>query len=378
MTTYEQLGVRRVVNAAATLTKLGGSRMPPPVVEAMAHAAGSFVDLTELQRRVGDRIAALTRNEACYVSSGAAAGIVVAVAACIAGSDPVRITEFPYLERAPRSVLVYRSQRNGYDYAARQTGARLIELGPDEEELRQAIDGRTACVLWFAGARYAPGALPLGRVVAIAHERGIPVLVDAAAQIPPVASLWHFTRDLGADIAIFSGGKGLRGPQSSGLVLGRRDLIEACRANGNPNHSIGRPLKVGKEELLGILAAVELTLGGDEPALLERYEATVRDWLAGLAGVPGISAERSFPSEAGQPHSRALVRVAPACRLTRDEIVDALWEQDPRIAVSAVGADAFALNPQTLEPDEERLVLAAIRALLVPSEETARTKVSAL
>src|SRR5207302_2135557 len=132
-------------------------------------------------------------------------------------------------------------------------------------ELEAAITPRTACVLYFAGAHYATGALPLADVVAVAHEHNVPVLVDAAAQIPPIANLWHFTRELGADIAIFSGGKGLRGPQSSGLVLGRREIVEACRANGSPNHSVGRPMKVGKEELLGLLAAVEWSLAQDEP-----------------------------------------------------------------------------------------------------------------
>lgn len=370
MTSYDALGVRRVVNAAATLTKLGGSRMPAPVVAAMAEGAGSFVDLHELQRRVGQRIAELTRNEACYVSSGAAAGIVLAVAACIAGTDPERIADFPYLDRGPRDVLVYHSQRNGYDYAARQTGARLVELGPAEDELRAAISERTACILWFAGARYAPGALALERVVAVARERSVPVIVDAAAQIPPVSSLWHFTRELGADLVIISGGKGLRGPQSSGLVLGRADLIEGCRANGNPNHAIGRPLKVGKEELLGILAAVEWTLGIDEAGLLDRYEATVRAWLTGLADLPGIEVERSYPSEAGQPHSRALLHIGAGSRLSRDELVAALWDQDPRIAVSAVGADSIALNPQTVEPGEEQYVLAALRNLLQASPVT--------
>jgi L-seryl-tRNA(Ser) seleniumtransferase len=271
---------------------------------------------------------------------------------------------FPYLDGMPREVIVYRSQRNGYDYAARQTGARLKEVGPGADELTGAITERTACVLWFAGALFATGALPLPEVVAVAHARGVPVLVDAAAQIPPIANLWRFTRELGADAAIFSGGKGLRGPQPSGLVLGRRGLIEGCRANGNPNHGLGRPMKVGKEELAGLLAAVEWSLEQDEEALLAGYEATVQRWLRGLDGLPGVAAERGYPSEAGQPHSRAIVRVGPPCPWTRDELVAALWEQDPRIAVGTAGAEAIALNPQTLEPGEDELVLAALRRLL--------------
>lgn len=365
MTIYEELGVRRVVNASATLTRLGGSLMPTPVVHAMHDAAGSFIDLPEFQQKVGERIAELTWNEAAFVSSGAAAGIALAVSSCIAGTDQRLIDSFPNLEGVQRTeVIVYRSQRNGYDYAARQTGARLVELGPEDGELEEAINEHTACVLFFAGAHYAREALPIEEVVRIAHERNIPVIVDAAAQIPPIANLWHFTKEIGVDIAIFSGGKGLRGPQPSGLVLGRRDLIEGCRANGSPNHSIGRPMKVGKEETAGLLAAIEWSLAQDEPATIARYERAVRYWLDGLAGMPGVTVERGFPSEAGQPHGRAIVHFSSGSPLTRDEVIAQLWDRDPRIAVASHGRDAIALNPQTLEPGEEELVLAALRDVL--------------
>ena len=369
MSILEELGIRPVINASATLTRLGGSIMPPPVREAMVAAGDTFVDLPELQRRVGRRIADLTHNDDCYISSGAAAGIAISVAACITGDDPGLIDSMPYLEGVQHTeVVVFKSQRNGYDYAARQTGARLVEVGPEPDELRQAINDHTACVLWFAGAHYAKGALPLDEVVAIAHERGVPVLVDAAAQIPPVENLWRFTRDQGADIAIFSGGKGLRGPQSSGLVLGRRELIEACRRNGSPNHSIGRPMKVGKEELAGILAAVEWSLNQNEAETLAGYERSVKLWLDGLSGVPGVTAERGYPSEAGQPHGRAIVHIGAGARVSRDEVVNRLWERDPRIAVASVGDDAIALNPQTLEPGEDQIVLQAVKEVLSAGE----------
>lgn len=368
MTGYEELGVRAVINASATLTRLGGSLMPQPVLDAMAAGAASFVDLPELHRRAGERIAMLTGNEACYISSGAAAGIAMAVAACMVGTDPAKIARLPHFDGPPPEVVVHRSHRNGYDHAARMTGATLVEIGmahgTQPWELEAAITPRTACVLYFAGMHYAEGSLPLPEVIAIAHERGVPVLVDAAAQIPPVSSLWAYTRDLGADIAIFSGGKGLRGPQPSGLVLGRRDIVEGCYVNSSPNPSIGRPMKVGKEEMLGVLAAVEWSLNQDEAATLAGYEAVVMGWLAGLQGMDGVTVSRGYPSEAGQPHSRAIVRIAPPCPLTRDQLADQLWESNPRIAVSKIGTDTIALNPQTLEADEDRLVLQAIQQLL--------------
>src|SRR3954454_21543486 len=151
MTTYDDLGIPPIINAAATLTRLGGSRMPPPVVEAMVAASGAFVDLATLQERVGARIANLTHNAACYVSSGAAAGLTLAVAACITGTDPEAIARFPWLESGKHEVIVHRCQRNGYDYAIRQLGIRLIEIGSAEEtsleELEAAISPRTACVV---------------------------------------------------------------------------------------------------------------------------------------------------------------------------------------------------------------------------------------
>ncbi len=367
MTSYDDLGIRPIINAAATLTRLGGSRMPTPVVEAMVQASKAFVDLKCLQERVGARIAQLTHNEACYVSSGAAAGIVLAVAACI-GGESAPTTHFPHLVDGKSEVIILRCQRNSYDYAVRQTGARLIEIGETHnsqlQELEAAISSRTACVIYFAGAHYAQGALPLAQVIETAHGHGVPVIVDAAAQIPPIASLWHFTRELGADIAIFSGGKGLRGPQSAGLVLGRPELIAACQRNGNPNQSIGRPMKVGKEELMGMLAAVEWSLAQDEPKLIEQYESIVRFWLAGLQDLPGVTVERGFPSEAGQPHARAIVRLSSACALTRDKLVAALLGADPPVAVNTVGEDAIALNPQTIEPGEEQIVLEALQRIL--------------
>jgi L-seryl-tRNA(Ser) seleniumtransferase len=362
--TLKGLGLRPVINAAATLTKLGGSVMPPEVVAAMNEGALTFVDLPALQLAIGKQIAELTRNEAAYVSSGAAAGIVASVAAALAGSDPDRVANFPSLDGFDKTeVIVHRSQRNGYDYAARQTGARFVEIGDSLDELRAALSPRTGAVLWFAG-RLAATSPELADVIASAHEHGVPVIVDAAAQIPRTSNLWHFTRELGADIAIFSGGKGLRGPQSSGLVLGRADLVAAMAVNGSPNSSIGRPMKVGKEELFGVLAALKWTLAQDEERVLERYEQIVSTWISGLSELPGVTVERGFPSEAGQPYPRAIVTLGNEARMNAEELTDALWDQDPRIAISRQGDNAIALNPQTIADGEEIIVTEAIQRLL--------------
>jgi L-seryl-tRNA(Ser) seleniumtransferase len=208
------------------------------------------------------------------------------------------------------------------------------------------------------------GDLPLATVIEIANHRQVPVVVDAAAQLPPVENLWRFTQ-MGAALAIFSGGKDLRGPQSSGLVVGRKDLIEAIRANGNPNHSIGRPMKVGKEEMVGLLAAVKLYLQRDHEARASQDEEVVAGWCAALNRVKGVQAERSFPNEAGQPLPRAKVTIDPAqAGLTRDQVVERLMQGTPSIHVASGGGDAFYLNPMTLADGEEQIVLDRLLAVL--------------
>jgi L-seryl-tRNA(Ser) seleniumtransferase len=369
---YDALGVKKVINAAAPLTVLGGSIMPPPVVAAMSAAAHTFVDLPMLQRTVGDRIAELTKNEDCVVSCGAAAGITLAVAACIAGEDPELIGSFPWLSESNavrNEVIVHRSQRNSFDYAARQTGARIVEIGDiggtTPRDLEQALSHRSACVLYFAGTHLADGALPLQAVVSIAHEHDIPVVVDAASQTPPIDSLWRYTREYGVDLVIISGGKGLRGPQTTGLVLGRRDLIAACRANSNPFPSIGRTMKVGKEELIGILAAVEWSLADDEEQKLADWEAIVQRWITGLQSIPHTWVERRYPSTSGQTHARAIVHLETTHPLTRDDVISSLYAGEPAIAVGRVDADAFGLNPHAITAEDAGVVLERVRSLLI-------------
>ena len=357
MTHYESLGIKPVINANATLTKLGGSLMPPEVLQAMQEAAKCFIDLHELQRRIGERIAERTQNEAAYVSSGAAAGLALATAACVTGNDPELVTQYPNINDYPNEVIVHHTQRNGYDYAVRQTGVKLIEIGSYEgtqaSALEAALSEKTAAVFWFHGILTTPNDLPLADVISIAHARNVPVIVDAAAQLPPASNLWNFTQ-MGADLAIFSGGKDMRGPQSSGLIVGRRDLIEAIRVHGAPNHAFGRPMKVGKEEMLGLLAAVERYLALDHDARETYCETTVQTWCEALNRIDGVTAERSFPNEAAQP--------LPRCKATfqsksADHIIQALMDGDTAVSVAKADENSIYLNPMTLEQGEETIVL---------------------
>ncbi|MAG37602.1 MAG: hypothetical protein CL878_15315 [Dehalococcoidia bacterium] len=366
---YEDLGLHPVINGFAALTRLGGSLMPPPVVEAMVEASRQFVDLEDLQAAVGRRIAELTHNEAAYISSGAAAGLALATAACVAGTDPKLIAALPHPQKVPDArcqVIFQRCQRSGYDYAVRQVGVDMVEIGPEQSspadspslrrELGQALSSRTAAVLYFVRGEHHNGGLPLAEVVEAAHACDVPVIVDAAAQLPPPENLWRFTQE-GADLVIFSGGKGLCGPQATGLVLGRSDLIQACTAQGNPNQAIGQPMKVGKEELCGCLAAVEWFLGLDHPALMARYEARVDSIVARFEGRPGVSATSHPSGESGQSMPRALLRFdAAVLGQSRDHILNQLGHGKPAIEVQPEGADSLYINPHTLSKGQDQLI----------------------
>ncbi len=369
---YEELGVRRLINANATLTRLGGSLLAPGVADAMAEAGRSFVELDELQAAVGREIARLTRNEACYVSSGAAAGLTLATAAAIAGTDPALRGRLPFTEGMKNEVIVHGFTRVGYDFAVRMAGVRLVEIGEsraahghtDPAELEAALTDRTAAMFYFPRGIEERGEIPLESAVALCRPRGIPVIVDAAAQIPPRSNLWSFT-ERGADAVIFSGGKGLRGPQSTGLILGRRDFVSACAYQGAPSPFIGRGMKVGKEELCGILAAVRWCLEQDEEAESAFYEGVVQLVLDAFREHPGVTARRIWPSEAGQPLARAELELDEA-RLgrTRDQIIRALREGTPSVDLAGGPGATLVVNPQTLTADEPAVVVRRLREVL--------------
>ncbi len=367
MDIYDELGVTKVINGAATLTRLGGSLMSPEVLAAMVEAAQHFVDMDELQQKVGERIAAWTKNEAAFVSSGAAAGLALSTAACITGLDPEKRARLPYTEGMKNEIIIHKRGRVCYAFAIQQAGGKLVEVGTEEgatsDELERAINDRTAAIYYFHNPALMPGQVPLDRGIEIAHQANIPLVVDAAAQIPPIDNLWRYTQ-MGADLAVFSGGKGLCGPQSSGLVLGRRDLIEACAFNACPRAFIGRPMKVGKEELVGLMTAVRRYLDLDHDLLMQTYEDQVQTVIAAFSDHPHISARRSFPSEAGQPMPRAEITFdEQGLGITRDEVLTRLRTGDPSIALAEAGKSGVFVNPQTLKPGQEKTIVNRIRQI---------------
>lgn len=368
---YRRIGVEPIINGATTMTYLGGSLMPPEVVEAMRQASECFVDLYELQDAVGRRIAELTRNEAAFVSGGAAAGLFLSAVVCMARDTDDGILRPGELDGLPREFLIQRQHRIPYDPAIELAGGRLVEVGgPDgtsTTDVEGAIGPGTAGILYVAGAHLAAGALPLDAVVDLARARDIPVIVDAAAQLPPPENLWRFT-EAGADLVLFSGGKGLCGPASTGLVLGRRRYVERFAANAAPQQRIGRPMKVGKEDLIGILAAVEWYLAQDHAAIARQYEAIVEHVVAWARGRQDISAVRETPGQAGQPTPRARLTLAPKHASLRDGILADLRAGSPRIELLPEGDDAFYLAPETIVPGEEAVVTQRLSEVLAEGD----------
>jgi L-seryl-tRNA(Ser) seleniumtransferase len=366
---YDELGVRQLINASTTLTVFGGSLMPPVVLDAMREAAGSFVDMHELHERAGAELARVTRNEAAYVTPGCAAGIVLAVLGCRTRGELASIAKLPDDPTLPDEVIMHAAHRIPYDPALRFAGARIRQIGNAlqtfEWELEAAITDRTAAVFWVAGSHLARGALPLPDVVRIAHFHGIPVIVDAAAQLPPVSNLWDFTLSQGADLALFSGGKALRGPQASGLMVGRGELIEAARANGAPNQRLARAMKVGKEEIVGLVAAVRRFVDLDHAELSRQWYAVCHEWAAVLAAVPGVQTVVEDKNSAGQPVPRVRVLVdAVTVGSGSGSLVDALRKGDPGVIVLPGIDESFYLGPDLLEPGHSDVVLDRVLAEL--------------
>src|SRR5262249_37888001 len=283
---FRELGVRPFINAAGTYTAMTASLMPPQVIEAMTYAAKHYVMLDELHDRVGARIAELLHCDSAMVTSGAASALTLGARACLTGADARKIVELPNLAGMKSEVIIQKSHRFGYDHAVRNCGVRLVEV-ETREEMERAINPQTAMMLFYNNNN-AEGRIRDEEFVQIGKKHGVPTLNDAAADVPPVDNLWKYTK-MGFDLVAFSGGKGLRGPQSAGLLLGRKDLIAAARLNAPPNgNTVGRGMKVNKEEMVGMLAALELYLATDHAAEQREFEAraeAIRKSAAAVAGV---------------------------------------------------------------------------------------------
>lgn len=373
MTVYEKLGVRPVINACGTFTYLGGSVMPREVVQAMGEAAMHFVNMHELLEKTGETAAEVTGAEAGLITAGASASLVLGAAACITGKDPEKIKAMPYAVSFHPEVVIPEQHVTSYAMAFQIAGATLVRIGTKEDwtvqQMEDAITERTVALTFtfFTGVKGC-SMEDLKPAVSLAQRRGIPLIVDAAAELPPEENLKAIIAT-GADLVAFSGGKEIRGPNDTGLLLGRRDLVEAARMHECPNYGIGRPMKVGKEQIVGQITALKLFAKRDFNAQRARWESIVQHWLEQLSGYEGLKVERVMPDPAKHEY---YAQGWPRARLTLDEkvlgisgtrVLELLRLGNPSIYASGHENSVF-LNPQCIEEDEEKIVAWRLRDIL--------------
>ena len=362
---YARLGVRPIINAAGTITTMGGSLMPPEVVEAWRSASRRFVPLLELQDRIGESIARLLKVEAALVTTGAAGGITVGTAAALTARHPDRVGKLPLGPDEGLEVICQKAHRECYNHQVTACGVAIREV-ETRAELDEAIGPKTAMMLAY-NVHEPAGAIRHAEWLAVARRHGVITLLDAAADAPPVERLWQYSR-MGYDLVVFSGGKALRGPQDAGLLLGRKDLIEAAKKNTAPHcNNIGRGMKVSKEDMVAMWAAVERFVKLDHAAEHREWERRIEVIAEAVAGVDSVRTTTITPPVANHvPHllvdwDQGRVPVTPAAVKQR------LAAGDPPILTARVhgtGSSGFLVSVFMLQPGEERVVAKRLTEIL--------------
>lgn len=359
---FKELGVRTFLNAAGTYTSLTASLMPPEVMAAIEYASKSYVPLTELHDAVGKRIASLVGSEAALVSAGAASALTLATAACMTGTNRDFIRRLPDTEGMKTEVIIQKSHRFSYDHAVRNCGVRLVEV-ETREELQDAIGNNTVMML-FLNKNDPVGQIKIAEFAELGKKHGVPTLNDAAADVPPAENLSAYIK-LGFDLVAFSGGKGIRGPQSAGLLLGRQDLIEAARLNTSPHSdSIGRGMKVNKEELLGMMVAVELYLKRDQEAERRDFDRRAKAIVDSVSSIGGVRTEIELPEIANHVPHVHIWWDESRVKITVPEVVQRLRDGRPSIEVVPGSKEHLIVNPWMLRSRDVRVVARRIRDVL--------------
>jgi len=370
---YRKLGVTPFINAAGTYTVLSASTMPDEVQAAIALAARQPVNLNELLDASGAYLAKRLRCEAALVTAGAAAALVVGTAACINMGNEQAILNIPTdMAGLKNEVIVQKSHRYGYDHALRNCGIRFVEV-ETLEQYEQAFTERTVMAHFFNAGT---GKISREDWVRVAHQHGVSCFNDAAADVPPISNLWNYTQ-MGFDLVTFSGGKGLRGPQCTGLLLGRKDLIDAAKKNNSPNsNTIGRGMKVAKEEIIGLVAAVDWFLKQDDAAVEGDCRQRADRIAKHLSSIPTVETQIFIPEVANHVPHLLITYDQNRIKISGAEVMQRMREGKPRIELnpSTGGASASAGlpgGPNTivvgvwmLQPGEDMVVAKRLREVL--------------
>lgn len=356
---YRSIGVSPIINASGTMTMYSGSKLRSECVEAMQQAARFMVDIDELNKAAGKIIADITGAEAGFVCNGASGGMVLQAAACMAGSDPAKMSKLPDTSTLKNEIIIHKAHRFVYDQCYRATGAKLIEIGDGRRtyrwELEDAFTDRTAAVSYLFSPFLSQRAIPLEQVCEIAHARDVPVIVDAASFLPPRANLRRFIAE-GADMVVFSGGKGVRGPQSTGILCGRADLIEAASANASPNAFIGRSMKVSKEDIIGLITALKIFVEEDEVAETARYRKMCESVVDALIEFPGLNVTVEHDQHSYLTPMASIRFTDDWKGPSREEVISTMAKGDPPIFLShLIGTDMNELVVEPINLSEEEL-----------------------
>ena len=355
---YEELGVPTVINCEGTMTMLGGSILRPELEAVMAQAGRHFVSMPELEVAAGKRIAEMLKLPDGYtalVTSGAAAAIQSGLAGILTGDNETFIKQLPDLTGLKSEVIIQKSHRNPFDHQLRTTGVKLIEI-ETHDQLRQAIGPRTA-MMHFTNFANAAGQIKVDEWAKLAKEYRLPCMNDAAADTPPVSHLWDYA-NMGYDLVTFSGGKAMRGPQCAGLLLGRKDLVAYALLNNSPHEdTLGRSSKVGKEEIIGMVKALELYLNEDHDALAKEWQGRLESISRQIVRVPGVNTAFFVPDIANHVPHMQITWDAAKVSLTPTQAAQLLRESKPAIVIG-VGEEkpGLAMNSFMLQPGEDKIV----------------------
>jgi L-seryl-tRNA(Ser) seleniumtransferase len=365
---YESIGVTPLINCRGTYTIITGSQTLPEVKRAMEAASHAYVHMDELMEAVGRRLAELTRAEWGIVTAGCAAALTHATSACICGGDPEKMQRVPNLAGLKNEVVVPRYSRNEYDHAVRMLGVKMVEV-ETAAQFEAALSPQTAMVMILSCPAAETGELSIPNACAMARRKGVPVVVDAAAETLTIPNI-HLEH--GANMVAYSGGKCLRGPQAGGLLLGQKDLVRAAWINSAPHHTFGRSLKVGKEEIMGMLAAVEMWVKRDHDAEWKQWQAWLDHIADAATRVPGVTREILQPEDLSNRAPRLRLHWDSArLGITGTEVEEILLHAEPRIAVNEStgtrrdhGPSSLTIMPYMMMPGDDQIAAAAIHKVL--------------